>query len=156
MPFCSRMQVAATLLVGLVRVSLAQQSTVTPCDWSCQDQQRDALNQLYTALNAPNSLTQPAPELSTGASTPSLPPHCAWPGVFCCSSAMTVQPLWDFPSTVPISCSSTFGVVALILARAGLSGSIPLDVLPPLAPSLQYLSFSGITILCSDASVQML
>ena len=119
------------------------------CEEICQAEQRQALLKLFNATggdqwNIPESWGGPDP----GFSNDTLPDHCSWYKVVCCTldgqygtPAAGPGPLLP-PSLETLSCTTPGGVLSLVLPLTNLRGPLPADVFPSLG-TLTSLDLSG-------------
>ncbi|KAK9862513.1 hypothetical protein WJX84_006776 [Apatococcus fuscideae] len=104
------------------------------CLQSCQLLERESLQVLYASTGGPSWIARQGWS-ATGSSTNDQ--HCSWSGVTCCSSEQIAA-----TGQGNLSCSASGGVVALLLPRNGLLGSLPDAAFQGLS-NLQYVDLSG-------------
>lgn len=115
-----RSKVAASLVVLSLTFILSSPgfSAAQPCVGTCLENQRNALSNLFSALEGPNWVRKPmwsaAPWTADSGTT-----HCNWSGVACCPG-----PSCDYGRRNLSPCTNTCAVVVLSLPNNNLVGRL--------------------------------
>ena len=120
----------AALCLALLAFGSTQHYVVyAACDASCQLEQRSFLQTLYGSLSgtqwtkASGWTTDTAGSVSNG----SVPFHCSWQGVICCSQDGFAYVPVAYTTPIPVACTEPGAVAALYLPENSLAGSLPDD-----------------------------
>jgi len=118
-----------TIIYLTPSVQQQQQQQQQPSQQAEDAQQRAALLTLSNALGIKAANLQPTRpgQQAWGASNSN---YCNWRGVVCCANAAAL---------LPLPCGGDSDVVGLNLTEAGLQGSLPAQLDPPLQDTLQML-----------------
>lgn len=144
---CRRLLWTAFLILLSLRRTALTAHAISTCDSACQQQQRQALLEIYDSLYGPywkvrNSSGAITTWGSENVASLSAPEHCFWSHVYCCGTTGTYIVPAPYPTA---SCYVEYGVGILLLTNNALSGNLPhiTSVWQALAPSSAVLDLSG-------------